>query len=328
MTPDELDAWEEGLRRWEAELAARAAQLERLEGNATALPAAPVVSVLLHVVEDRHVASLDAGEVAAGLGLERSLVRDLLAGEREHLPVEDVKAVCEALHCSPFDLWPPEDARAVLGSYPPETWPRYIEPLDDLYEPGASEFVVRRVAQLADELAGHAARGGLVTPEVTVAVTPYRQTGVMAVDPSSGVTKDVTDVHGPAERDVDYFFAFAQLRRPMEVALADPLPREPPPGEDAPPALVAAAERIAEWTPQVSMLRFTDTVSGAEHWLGLDPVRRAWQSWDDPAFGYPGLRTDVLDSAGHLDPSVLLDDGLSLDSGEGCTLEPSGLDVS
>lgn len=69
-----------------------------------------------------------------------------------------------------------------------------------------------------------------------------------------------------------------------------------------------AAERLAEWTPGVSMLRFTDTGSGAEHWLGRDPARGTWQSWDDPAVGYAGPRTDVLDAAGHLDPALLVGD--------------------
>ena len=329
MTPDELDAREAGLRLWEAELVARANRLDAQAGEATSLPAAPVSGVLLHLLEDRRVGGLDAEQLAVGLGLDPMLVRDILSGQREALAVAEVREVCEGLHASPFDLWSPEDARTILASYPPETWPRHIEPVDDLYETGAGDFVSRRVAQQADELFERARRDGLLGATSTIVVTPYEQVGVLAVD-SAGRVAAVADEQAPARDGIDYFLTFAQLRRPMETDLDGPLPTVPPSGADAPPELVPIAERIRSWTPTMTMLRLSDPASGNEHWLGLDGRTSTWQTWDDPALEYPGARSEILDAGRHLDPDMLAPraPSLTIVSDGGAPPESVGIELS
>jgi hypothetical protein len=330
MTPEGLSAWEERLRSWEADIAERATRLDEQAGVATSLPGAPVEAVLLHLLEDRRVGGLDADQLAAGLGLERELVRSVLAGERPALALTEVRAVCESLHASPFDLWPPGDARTVLVSYPPEAWPRYIEPLDDLYDVGVGDFVARRIGQQADELVALARQDGHLAPVTSVVVTPYRQIGVIAVDEVSGRVSPVLDEHAPAQAGVDYYFTFTQLRRPMEMELQGALPIVPPPGVDAPPELAEVADRVRRWTPAMAMVRFTDTASGTEHWLGLDPTTGSWHTWDDPALDYPGPRREILDPDRHLDPGELTGrtSPLTLVEDRNVLSDPITLDIS
>jgi hypothetical protein len=331
VSPDELLAWERRLLAWEAQLGERSVTAANPDG--ALLPAAPVRSVLLHLIEDRRVGGFDTSELARGLDLDRGLVIDVLAGDRQSLTVPEVKAVCDALHASPLGLWPAEQARTILTSYPPETWPRYIEPLDDLYESPASDFVVRCVDRQAHEALDFAHRSGHLGEDVPIIVTPYRHVRVLAVD-GIGRIEAVLDAEGPAAAGVDYFFSFEQLRRPLEVDVrleGGTLPEVAPPGCDAPPPLVDIADRLREWTPGMTMVRFTDRSTSAEHWLGIDPASGAWHTWDDPAAGYPGLRTDVVDPGEHLDPQALVDDGrpvLSLVDNEPHRLEAVSLDIS
>lgn len=326
MSPGELAAWEERLRAREVDLDGR-----EQPGEVVLLPAAPVRGVLLHLLEDRRVGGMDADELASGLGLDRELVVATLAGERQSLGVPEIKAVCEALHASPFDLWSPDEARRTLGAYGPEQWPRYIEPIDDLYEPPPSEFVTRRVAQQAGGLVDLASRAGQLSSQLPVVVTPYRQVGVLSVD--GGRVEAVADPHAAASPRTDYFFTFDQLGRPMDVDVqvdGGALPSVAPAGLDAPPALTEVARRLQEWTPGVSMVRFTDPASGDEHWVGRDPSAGTWTSWDDPASGFPGARHEVLRAGEHLDPGTLVEGHrprLSVAEQIVDPAEPAGLDL-
>jgi hypothetical protein len=307
VTPEELASWERRLDSWEADLTRRTAAID---DQVTSLPAAPVRGVFLHLLEDRKVADLDTRDLAKGLGLEHQFVLDVLSGDRQSLDVREVAATCDALHASPFDLWKPEEARQIVGAYGPEHWPRYIEPVDDLYDPEPSGFVTRRADQMANELlAGARAAIQSEAQDLRVVVTAYRHVGVLAVD-SRGTVERVGDVQAPAAAHVDYFFTFEQIRRPLEVDVTldgRRLPDVAPPGEDAPRPLAAIASGLQEWSRDVSMVRFTDPETGEEHWLGLDPSAATWQTWGDPTDGYPGSRTDVLQVGPHLDPEMLTD---------------------
>jgi hypothetical protein len=327
VTPDELLAWERRLESWEADLTRRTDGINDL---ATSLPAAPVRGLLLHLLEDRQVADLDTQELAKGLGLEHQFVLDVLSGERQSLDVREIAATCEALHASPFDVWEPGDARRIVGAYGPEHWPRYIEPIDDIYDPEPSEFMLGRADQLAKDLVAVAsATEGIRATELRVVVTPYRHAGIVAVGPD-GRAEPVSDLTAPAAKDTDYFFTFEQIRRPMEVDVVteDPyLPAIAPPGEDAPCSLVSIAEGLRGWTTDLSMVRFTDPATGDEHWLGRDPSSDTWVTWADPTDGYPGPPDHVLRVGHQLAPELLLDDRrprLDLDDGNS---EPPGPDI-
>jgi hypothetical protein len=257
-------------------------------------------------MEDGRFGGLDATELSRGVGLSHDFVVSVLSGDRKVLDDQEVRAVCEALHASPFDVWTPEVARPFLSVYPPEDWPRYIEPIDDLYEPPVSDFVMRRVEQQADELTSFA-RGSLEPePDLKVVVTPYRQVGVIAVNGPN--VEPVHDHRAAAAPGTDYFLSFEQLGRPMESDVSlhgHALVDAALPGFDAPPELVGLADRIGEWTPGTTLVRFTDSTTGDEHWIGRRSVDDAWESWDDPATDFPGLRSQVLRPAGLLDPDQL-----------------------
>ena len=140
----QLERREEALAAWEESLAARAGGPAR-----RFLPAEPVAAALRRL-QARGELDPDAATVARGFGFDPAWVGQLLDGTAADLDVDRVAQVCEALHCSPYDLWGPELGRAILDAYGPERWPRHIEPLD---EPrGDSEFVARRLSQQADEI--------------------------------------------------------------------------------------------------------------------------------------------------------------------------------
>jgi hypothetical protein len=84
----------------------------------------------------------------------------VVGGVRQDLTVDRVSQVCEALHCSPYDMWGPELGRSVLHAYGPERWPKTIEPLSDgpgdlevrvdqrrLHSTVTDAFLTRRLAQ-------------------------------------------------------------------------------------------------------------------------------------------------------------------------------------
>lgn len=82
--------------------------------------------------DERDEAQWVPVEFAASLGMDQDLAEDIVYGQVEELDAEQIDAVCQALRCSPFDLWGSHLARGALGVYPPERWPQHIAPLDGL----------------------------------------------------------------------------------------------------------------------------------------------------------------------------------------------------
>ncbi len=90
------------------------------------VPAEPVRAIAQGLVE---FTGDDVRVVARGLGLDGEVLRDVLDGSRTELGIPEVQQICEALHCTPYDLWGTETGRSILHAYGPELWPRFIEPL-------------------------------------------------------------------------------------------------------------------------------------------------------------------------------------------------------
>lgn len=292
------------LRAWEDDLQTREQLLQRqfpgvdvsTSTTSVTLPAAPVASALSRLHADRYIGGDDLATFAQGLGIDDRLATGILAGDVTDLDAGQIAHVCEALHASPFDLWGPERGRQILDVYGPERWPRHIEPLDDGRRlPGDDTFLRRRVEQQAAQLFETA--GPARAPWVLLEVTPYQQSGILAVD-ARGHTTAVTDGHGPADPSSDYHFTFQQLASRQHVQ--GPLSSAAfeagcPAGHDAPPALAALADRLDHQRPGTDMFRFRDPETGTEHWLGRETPFDPWQTWDDPRSYYPGDPADVLD---------------------------------
>jgi hypothetical protein len=76
------------------------------------LPASPVVDALHNL--QRDMAAEDSMAVfATGLGLPPALVEALQADHPGPLDVDQISQVCEALRCSPYDLWGPDLAQRI-----------------------------------------------------------------------------------------------------------------------------------------------------------------------------------------------------------------------
>jgi hypothetical protein len=321
LTPDpdtgatsaaQLAAWEASLRRWEDRLTGWAQCLYAHEGIEPRwlLPAAPVADALrtLHAAADQE----DVATFASGVGLDRRLVDDLLAGRLTELDINQIAQVCEGLHCSPYDLWGAELARTVLHAYGPEHWPRHSEPLDDIRPTSpADAFVERRLdAQAADQLRvtnppTHHHPPAPATRAVALSATCYQRVALLASEPN-GVTR-VVSAASDASPDADYHFAFRQITEPRPVTApedTEPADSPSPIGWDVDPRLAAVADRFRAqpWLPAVDLIRFVHP-DGTETWLGWDPTSEAWEEWDDPRRNYPGSPADVLDPAGHTDPT-------------------------
>lgn len=122
-----LEERERALDRRERQLAA---ERRALHGDgpiepAWSLPAGPLVGLLTEVRRDTGD---DMGTVARGLGLDPAWVQDVVTGAVTEVDLPHVQQVCAGASCSPYDLWG-EGAGAVLHAYPPDLWPRTIEPL-------------------------------------------------------------------------------------------------------------------------------------------------------------------------------------------------------
>jgi hypothetical protein len=307
----QLAAWEASLRRWEDHLTDWAQSLYGQQGIEPhwSLPAAPASETLrsLHAATGQE----DAATFATGVGLDHRLVEDLLAGKLPELDIDQIAQVCEGLHCSPYDLWGPEQARTVLHAYGPEHWPRHIQPLDEIRTPSpADQFVQRLEAQAADQLrvtnpAPRPHRDPPDTQRVGMSATCYQRVALLASE-VNGVTRVVADA-SHASPDADYHFAFHQITEPRPLTAPDdtkPVFSPSPTGWDVDDRLAAVADRFRAqpWLPAVDLVRFVGP-DGTETWLGWDPAREAWEEWDDPRRYYPGPPTDVLDSAGYTDPN-------------------------
>jgi hypothetical protein len=320
LTPDpgtgatsaaQLAAWEASLRRWEDRLTGWAQSLYVQWGIEPrwSLPAAPATEALRGL----HAASAheDVETFAAGVGLDRPLVEGLLAGKLSELDISQIAQVCEGLHCSPYDLWGPEQARTVLHAYRPEHWPRHIQ-LDDIGKQSpADEFVQRRLeAQAADQLRvtdppTRPHPRSPATQQAEETATCYQRVALLASEPN-GTPRVVADA-SDASPDADYHFAFRQITEPRPLTPVDdtePVNKPSLTGWDVDPRLAAVADRFRAqpWHPAVDLVRFVHP-GGTQTWLGWDPNSETWEEWDDPRRHYPGPPTDVLDPAGHTDPN-------------------------
>lgn len=297
-----------------------------LSGGRTTLPAEPLANALQRLRTDPYLAATDLTSLARGLGIDPSLAQGVIDESIGELSVEQIAHVCEALRCSPYELWGQKLGREILDVYGPERWPRYIEPLDDGRDLARSDsFIRRRVEQQATEVVSIAHRH--VPGSIAVDVTRYRQTAVLAVD-EHGRAAPVADTLQPADPTSDYHFAFQRVGEVETVRVAltpDAFAAGCPPGRDASPALVHIADDLERRAPGTDLFRFVDTATSSEQWLGRDTPFDEWQNWDDPRRCYPGDPTDVLDDGpgeliqplplaphGDLDPEPELD-GVSLD---------------
>ena len=267
-----------------------AAQLEGDPGTRRTLPAATVAEALDHLRSDPCLADDDLSTFARGLGLDPALTHDIVTGRAEELDVPQIAHLCEALRCSPYDLWGIELGRQILDAYGPERWPQHIEPLSDGRTATLADgFVARRIEQQAAEVVQVEATC------TTVEVTPYRQVAILALH-RDGAIERVDDPHGPADPALAYHFAFQRGGDTLNVAL----PMTPSeflagaaPGHDAPPALVDVARSVESTVPATDMLRFR-TPDGTEQWLGRETPFDSWQTWDDPRVDFPGQPGIVL----------------------------------
>ncbi|MGQ0618287.1 MAG: helix-turn-helix domain-containing protein [Acidimicrobiia bacterium] len=311
-----LAAWEEELRTWEARLAAREAALAAAAPEPRhSLPAAPATDELRALLGEPGFSTSEVGEFARGLGLDVTLTEQLLSGRLAEVDVEQVASLCEALHCSPYDMWGPELACSILRSYGPERWPSHIEPLGERsLGTAADDFVRRRVEARAAELAEPLAAVGrsFAPPELDahqpeaakprrLEATCFARTGVIAVDVDGGMSAVDDPAHAP-EPGLEYHFTFRQLGPPATVDLTmtqSELREGPLPGFDVVPALATAAEQLREGSRSLrdaELVRFVDPSTSAEQWIGWDSDVAAWQTWDDPRRYYPGNPVDVLDT--------------------------------
>ncbi len=92
----------------------------------TWLPAEPI---------RRHIEALvvdsggDVAEVARTNGLDAEWSAAVIDQRITRLDLPHVRHVCEALHCTPYDLWGTLGARSISHAYGPDAWPAHTEPL-------------------------------------------------------------------------------------------------------------------------------------------------------------------------------------------------------
>lgn len=338
---DRLAAWDAELRAKEERLAAWEASLDAAQPQpAHSLPAAPATDALRSLLGEPGFSTSDVEEFARGLGLDHRLTEQLVAGRLSEVDIGQISQLCEALHCSPYDLWGVDLARSILHSYGPEYWPRRIEPLDEDRTVAApdDEFLRRRLSARASELAAPIAAvasrwlDDVDEPPCTeLQLTCFRRVAVLAVSPDG--TSVVPDPTAAPEPGVEYHFSFRQLAEPQTVTVAiSPLDfaTGPLPGFDTDPDLAVAAEslRTQRQLADTELVRMDDPVTGAEQWLGWDTQSRSWQTWDDPRRYYPGDPADVLATAEMPAAELPLDalpSGPALDEyGCGCTFADAG----
>lgn len=296
------------------------------------LPAAPLAGALRLLHADPFLADNDLGTFATGLGLDPQLARNVLDGSVQALGVGQVAEVCEALRCTPEDVWGPVLSRRIAHVYGPADWPH---PTDPILGPGVAmdshsvvarqgrttEFHAVAVSDVGD--AGPGLPGDAVVREVrgeTLAVlaTCYSQVGVVAVD-AAGDVAAVDDLQARPDPNVEYHSQFRQVTNPEAIAVAidgERFVHGPGAGRDSEPVLAAAATELRNgaWPTPIDMVRFTAVGGGVEQWLGWEDRTASWQSWDDPRRYYAGDPRDVLDPAGLTDPRGSCDLQLSLDA--------------
>jgi hypothetical protein len=120
-----LSTWERDLQRRERAVAANL-QANQIAVPAWSLPAGPVAAALRAVQEGTGD---DLTMVARGFDVDPDWAEAVVEGRVVEVDIPRVQQLCEALHCSPYDLWGKDDAQRILHAYGPELWPRFIEPL-------------------------------------------------------------------------------------------------------------------------------------------------------------------------------------------------------
>ena len=118
----------------------------------------------------------DLATFAGRLGLAPALAADLASGRSFALDIDRISQVCEALRCSPYDLWGPDLAQRILHAYGPERWPSHIEPLADGRELPSSLDEFRR-RQLEADHAAHVTTLNPPTPPLAAATAATCRTG-------------------------------------------------------------------------------------------------------------------------------------------------------
>lgn len=256
----------------------------------------------------------------------------MLDGSVQALGVGQVAEVCEALRCTPEDVWGPALSRQIVHAYGPADWPHPSEPI---LGPGvatdahaliarqgrSTAFDVVAMSDVRDAGPGHPgdAESRMVRGErLAVLATCYSQVGVLAVD-ATGKAAAVDDLQARPDPNVEYHCQFRQATKPEAMAVAIDDQRflsGPGAGRDSEPVLAAAATdlRNAAWPVPIDMVRFTAVDGGVEQWLGWEDRTASWQTWDDPRPYYAGDPSDVLDPAGLTDPRGSCDLQLSLEA--------------
>lgn len=273
------------------------------------LPAEPVAAVLSEY--QGEFGDSDVAMFARGLNLDARLVEGLLDGRIQTLGVPEIASVCEALYASPYDLWPPNEARTILGVYGPERWPTTILPLDEppLRPDPGDEFLARRLQQRADDLIARIPAPVIdrTDPDaarlcVPVSIGGYAITGMLGVDANGHIRPVEPSAAGdPA---AEYHFKLARhVTAPTLAVTAEDVAAGPPAGASVHPGLagVADALRTSSVKP-VDAVCFT-TTDGTTAWIGWDPHGAEWATWDDPRAHFPGpddmVLTDGLPGSEH-----------------------------
>lgn len=343
-----VDALTRGLESRTERLAAREDRLVSWEQSLTAgdpdrvwsLPAATVADVLAEFRRD--FGDEDLNTFSKGFGLDAGLVDGLLSGRIDTVDVAEIAQVCDALHCSPFDLWEPSEARSILHAYGPELWPTTILPLDERPAPPLPEhlFMARRLDQQAAEIEQVLRHPNFPVDLSTdtidvranengvgldaVAATVYDRTATLAVSDKGTVFELGDDEPVPAGVAIEeYHLQFRQADDPVRLdgnrlVSAALVPENPPPGVAVDPALARAAQGLRDAHPDrsIDLVRFT-TADGHDAWVGFDPAE-GWSTWDDPRAYFRAAAPElVLDPGLHLDP-----DGLDSDAFTELRVEP------
>ena len=264
------------------------------------LSAEPVTALLAEYQSD--FGDADVATFAHGLNLDARLVEGLLGGRVRTLAVPEIASVCEALYASPYDLWPPNEARAILGVYGPERWPTTILPLTEpsLRADPDDAFLARRLRQRADELIARIPAPAIdrTDPDaarlrVPVSIRAYAITGLLGIDADGHITPVESDAAG--DQTVEYHFQLARhTTAPTWAITAEDVAAGPPAGASVHPDLARVANALrASSADPVDAVRFT-TDDGATAWIGWDPHGLEWATWDDPRHHFPGPEDLVL----------------------------------
>lgn len=288
------------------------------------LPADPVADAFFTLRDTANAATRwpDAESYVESLGIDRALAADILTSTITELNPSQIADVCEGLGCSPFDLWGARLARAALPIYPPEQWPRSIQPLDELHRPPATLPQARQV--LRDLIDAHAtARLTQTTPVPAtgfhdsyllehIQATSYRRGDIIQLQ-ADGQTHRLDEEATPASATSDYYLTFHQLTEPVTVAdlleTGAPPPSDTTAGWDVQPRLAAAAGALrlhqelasGETAGRVELVRFTP-LEGNEVWISHDPDANTWEIAHDPRAIYPGQPSDVVAPGPFTDP--------------------------